>query len=69
MCESITIWDLPKSEEEAIVFLQSKHLLPSSQLCINGHEKIGLRIDTWFENRRIQFITESNVFHFIFSTA
>nr|CAD2172478.1 unnamed protein product [Meloidogyne enterolobii] len=29
---------LPKSEEAAILFLQSKNILPTNKICVNGHE-------------------------------
>ena len=66
------------------MFLPSKQLLPSSQLCVNGHKmqlysfnkslfwkcntgpcvkKVALRIDTWFENSRILFITAVRFFY------
>ena len=28
---------LPKSEEAAILFLQSKNILPTNKICANGH--------------------------------
>ena len=33
----ITIWDLPKTEKEAVEFLQDKGLLPKTKECENGH--------------------------------
>ncbi|KAK2715421.1 uncharacterized protein LOC136043868 isoform X2 [Artemia franciscana] len=31
------IWDLPRTEEEAIRFFQDKGLLPKTKQCVNGH--------------------------------
>ena len=31
------IWDLPKTEKEAILFFQDKGLLPTTKHCVNGH--------------------------------
>jgi hypothetical protein len=32
----INIWDLPRTEEQAIIFLQDKRLLPKTKQCVNG---------------------------------
>ena len=31
------IWDLPKTEKEAIMFFQDKWLLPTTKQYVNGH--------------------------------
>ena len=31
------IWDLPKTEKEAIIFFQGKELLPTTKECVDGH--------------------------------
>jgi len=37
------LFDLPKTDEEAIKFLQEKGVLPSQRVCKNGHQ-MNLRI-------------------------
>ena len=32
------IWDLPKTDKEAIIFFQDKGLLPTTKQRINGHK-------------------------------
>jgi len=34
----MNIFSLPKTEEAAIKFLQSKNILPTNKICENGHE-------------------------------
>jgi len=34
----MNILNLPRSEEAAILFLQSKKMLPTSKICVNGHD-------------------------------
>ena len=31
------IWNLPKTEKDAIMFFQDKGLLPTTKQCVNGH--------------------------------
>ena len=33
----ITIWDLPKTEKEAVEFLENKGLIPKTKECENEH--------------------------------
>ncbi|XP_065584942.1 protein abrupt-like isoform X4 [Artemia franciscana] len=39
------IWDLPRTEEEAIRFFQDKGLLPKTKQCVNGHNMTLYSID------------------------
>ena len=33
----IKIWDLPRTEEQVIIFFRDKGFLPKTKQCVNGH--------------------------------
>ena len=52
----MNIFTLPQTEESAINFLQSKSILPTNKICVNGHEMkltIGKQLGGYVKNRLV----------------
>ena len=58
----MNIFDLPRTEEECLVFLQNKGILPKQlvKLCT---KRVNIRTGTWFSVTRLPFITAVRFFY------